>query len=325
MKRATSITWEQLRVGVVILVAVLVLSVAVFKLGQAANLFTSRYELVAFLPNANGLRPGGQVTLAGQMVGTIKDIEFLPVDADTTRNLKITMAVDETVKPQIREDSRATVRTMGLLGDKTIDISPGTPRYGVLTEGDTVRLGQSLDYEAVIAQASSAVGDLVDLTRDLKEITGGIVRGEGTMGQLVTNRSLYDELEGTLARTNQLMAKLQNPNGTVGRMLEDPQLYEHLVTTVASADSLLRAMNSQEGTMGMLLRDTTLYAHLVGMAQGGDSLVSMLAHGNGFASKMLTDQQLYDQLVKLTTDLNAIVADVRKDPGRYFKGMVKVF
>jgi hypothetical protein len=73
------------------------------------------------------------------------------------------------------------------------------------------------------------------------------------------------------------------------------------------------------------MRDTTLYQSLVSTARGGDSLVRMLTTGNGFASKMLTDQQLYDQLVKITTDLSAILADVRRDPRRYTRGMIKVF
>src|SRR5678815_2172316 len=83
MRRSPSITWDQLRVGLVIGLAVLVLGVAIYKLGQAANLFAKRYELIAYLPDANGLREGGSVMVAGQLAGTVKKIEFLPVDADT--------------------------------------------------------------------------------------------------------------------------------------------------------------------------------------------------------------------------------------------------
>jgi phospholipid/cholesterol/gamma-HCH transport system substrate-binding protein len=299
--------------------------VAIYNLGKAAHLFSRRYALVAFLPNANGLRVGGSVLVAGQLAGSIRQIDFLPVDADTTRNLKIVVEVETDLKQQIREDSKAHVRTLGLLGDKVLDISPGTPRTSALEPGDTLSLAPSLDYEAVIAQASGAVGDLVQLTADLKQITGGIVRGEGTMGQLVTDRSLYDQLTGTMTQMNGLLARLQKPNGTFGRMVDDPALYDHLVGVLASTDSLLIAMNNKNGTMGRLLRDDSLYTSLVGMARGGDSLVKMLTSGQGTASKLLTDQQLYDQLNKMVTDLNAILADVRRDPKRYTKGMIKVF
>src|SRR5438552_5393211 len=138
MKRSSFITCEQLKVGLLIVVALSVLAVAIYKLGQAANLFSRRYDLYAFLGEANGLRTGGTVLVAGQFAGTIKSIDFLPVDNDTTRNLRIKMAVDQGLREQIRGDSKARVRTLGLLGDKVIDISTGTPRYGALRPGDTI-------------------------------------------------------------------------------------------------------------------------------------------------------------------------------------------
>jgi phospholipid/cholesterol/gamma-HCH transport system substrate-binding protein len=124
MKRSPTITWDQLRVGLVILVALAVIGVAIYKLGQAANLFSKRYELIAYLPDANGLRQGGAVLVAGQLAGTVKDIEFLPVDADTTRNLRLTLAIDQAVQEQIRRDSKGTLRSLGLLGEKAFDIKP---------------------------------------------------------------------------------------------------------------------------------------------------------------------------------------------------------
>jgi hypothetical protein len=254
MKRSAMITWDQLRVALVILAAIGIMALAAYKLGQAANLFTRRYELIVFLPAANGLRPGGSVTLAGQLVGTVKEIQFLPVDFDTTRNLRIVARIDRSLREQIRRDSEARLRTMGLLGDKVLDISPGTPNFAVLAEGDTLKAALSLDYDAVIEKAAGAVDDMVVLTRDLRTITGGLAKGQGTMGQLLTNRAMYDQLTGAMTRANALFASLQNPNGTFGRILNDPTLYTRLSSTVTSLDSTLRMVQSSEGSMGRLLR-----------------------------------------------------------------------
>ena len=322
MKRATFITWEQLRVGVVILISLAILILAVYKLGQAANLFTSRYQLVAFLDNANGIRVGGSVAVAGQVAGTIREIEFLPPDADTTRNLRVLLEVDQALQEQIRANSRARVRTLGLLGDKIIDINPGTPSFDILAEGDTIEVDPSLDYEEVIAQASEAVDDMVQLTADLKLITGGIVRGEGTLGQLVTNPTLYDQMSRTLGQTNTLLARLSRSEGTFGRIIDDPTLYLQMTSAIGQLDSLLVRVSASQGTFGRMLTDSTLYVNMVGITQSADSLMSMMTQGNGFASKMLTDQELYDKLNKLVTDLGAIVEDVRRDPRRYFRGLI---
>src|SRR5256885_12398009 len=113
MKRGSIITWEQLRVGGVIVVALLIIALAVWKIGTAANLFSRHYELVVYLPAANGLREGGSVTLAGQLVGTVKKIDFMRVDYDTTRNLRIVVRIDRQLQAQVRKDSKASLRTMG--------------------------------------------------------------------------------------------------------------------------------------------------------------------------------------------------------------------
>jgi phospholipid/cholesterol/gamma-HCH transport system substrate-binding protein len=324
MRRSSFITWDQLKVGALILVALIVLGIAVLKLGQAGNLFGKRYQLVSFVGNASGLRIGGPVTVAGQLAGSIKDIQFLPPDADTSRNLKLIVEVNYTLRDQVRQDSRAKIKSLGLLGDKVYDISVGTPRYRTLVEGDTLAIAPSTDYEAVVVQASVAINEVIGLTHDLKKVTAGITRGEGTLGQLVTNRQLYDQLNSTLTRTSSLMARLENPRGTIGRLLDDPSLYYSLNRAVASADTVIAQLNQPNGTVGRLLRDDTLYVHLVSVVARADSLVGTMSGGKGTMQKLFTDQQLYDQLVKTVTELNNVLIDVRRDPRRYTKDMIQV-
>lgn len=324
MKRPSFISWEQVRVGAVLLVALGIIAIAIVRLGAAASLFSSRYPLTTFLANANGLRVGGSVMIAGKLAGTVREIEFLPVDPDTTRNLRLVIELDEKVRDQVRGDSRARLRTVGLLGDKVIDINPGTLAYPVLAAGDTIPAEPSVDYELVIERASGAIDELVTLTGDLRTITGGLVRGEGTAGQLLTNRALYDQLTGTLERTNQLVARLQNPNGTMGRMLDDPALYQNLVAVTGSLDSLTVRLQSTDGSLGRLMRDDTLYTRMVSVVGQADSLLHLMHDGNGAVSRLLTDQQLYDQMNKTVTDLNSLLEDVRRDPRRYLKGLIKV-
>ena len=325
MRRSSFLTIEQLRVGAVMLVALAILLFGGYRLGQAAHLFSNRYQLVAFVPNANGLRQGGTVTVAGQLVGTVTRVDFLPIDNDTTRNLRLLLDIDQEVREQIRADSKARLRTQGLLGDKVFDITPGTPRYAALRPNDTIPIAPSLDYDQIVQQASGAVGDVVGLTKDLRVVSSGITRGEGTVGQLVTNRALYDQLTGTLERTNQLISRMQSRTGTVGRLLDDPQLYTNLVRVTGALDSLTTQVAGSQGTVGRLLKDDSLYVRLVGVAAGADSLTRLLTRGNGLAARLLTDQESYDRLNKTLGELNEILVDVRRNPGRYTKGIIKVF
>lgn len=325
MKRSKAITWDQLQVGALILVALAIIVIAVVKLGDAANLFTKHYELITLLPNANGLREGGSVTVAGQLAGVVKRIEFLPPDGDTTRNLLVTMEMNQELRDQVRGDSRVRLKSLGLLGDKVLDISPGTPRFDVLQAGDTVPNVPTVDYEQVIEKASAAVGDLVLLTHDLQAITSGMAKGEGTMGQLLTNRSLYDQLTTSLTAMNELLARMQKPDGTLGRLMDDPTLYDNVASVTLRLDSVLAMMQSTNGTFGRMMRDDSLYEKMLGAATAADSVLGLATHGDGFAARLLTDQELYDKLNKTITDLNAILEELRTNPRKYTKGMVRIF
>ena len=329
MKRSAVITWDQLKVGLVIVVAMAVIAVAILKLGQSAHLFTRRYTLVTFVPSTAGLRVGGQVTVAGQLAGTVKSVDFLPVDNDSTRNLKITVEIDKSLEEQVRRDSQAKLKTQGLLGDKIFDISPGTPKFARLNDGDTLKLGEALDYEAVLVQASEALDQVSSLTGSLQKVANGVATGEGTIGQLMTNRSIYDQLNATLASSNQMITRLQNPKGTFGQLLNDPTLYNNLNRMLGTADTLVATLganvNSGNGTVGKMLRDDELYNRLVSAVAGVDSIVTTMQHGKGTVNKLFTDAELYDQMLKAVTSLNSVLSDVRRDPRRYTKGLITVF
>jgi phospholipid/cholesterol/gamma-HCH transport system substrate-binding protein len=265
------------------------------------------------------------VTLAGQLAGNVKRIDFLPPSGDTARNLRVTLEIEVRLRNLIREDSRIKLKSLGLLGDKVLDISPGTPRFGILPAGDTIQSLPSLDYEAMLMQANGALTDVVQLTHDLRAITGGIAHGDGTMGQLINSRTLYDQLNGTLTHLNGVLTRLDRPNGTFGRMVDDPALYNHLVDVTAQLDTVLAQLHSPHSSVGRLLTDDTLYTHMVAVTSQADSLLRVLSTGNGTAGRIINDPALYDKLNKSLTDLSAILEDVRRNPRKYTKGMVKVF
>src|SRR5690606_27279900 len=145
------------RVGALLAIGLLLLAYAVYKVGSVFDVFASRYELHALVPSALGLREGAPVTLAGQRVGQVQSIDFIPVEQRRPdANLNVTLAVNERVRDQIRRDSRAFFRMQGLLGDKYVDIAPGTAGAAILQPGDTLAVGESVDIELFMERAALA-------------------------------------------------------------------------------------------------------------------------------------------------------------------------
>ncbi len=173
-------TAQRIRVGLVIVIAALVLAYGIFQVGRLFDVFPSRYPLVTLLDNGAGLIEGAPVTLAGQRVGQVDDIRFLPVDERTdSTNIVAVLAVNRDVEGQIRSDSRASLQTQGLLGNRFIDISPGSTAAAPLQPGDTIPAVPALDYESVLRTVATRMTEVQHVVGDLQVLTD---RARGPLG-----------------------------------------------------------------------------------------------------------------------------------------------
>lgn len=326
MKRSTPVTWEQLRVGVVMLIALALLAVGIVLVGQVGHVFGDRYRIVMLTRSGAGLTPGAAVQVAGQNVGQVERIEWIEPEHRPPSGAAVALwlAVNREAQEQIRADSRAHLRTQGLLGDRVVDIRPGSPDARVLDSGDTLPSAEPLDYQVILEEASGAVTSLTELTRRLEELTRRTLEGEGSLGRLVTDETLYRRLTGLSSELQRFLDRASDGEGTLGQLLTDRRLYDRLVSLTASLDSVTVRVVRGEGTLGRLVGDDSLYTELRSVAVRSDSLLRRLEEGRGSAGRLLEDERLYEELLKTLTDFNALLDDVRRDP-RKFVPPVKVF
>ena len=112
--------WSKLKVGVVITAALMVILLTVFFAGSIETLFAPKIDIFAQIRDVRGLREGSPVWFAGVEVGSVKDISL-----NATYGTLVTLSINKSATEFIRRDSVATVMTMGLLGDKYVEISDG--------------------------------------------------------------------------------------------------------------------------------------------------------------------------------------------------------
>jgi len=312
-------TWEQVRVGVFLIIALALGATAIVLIGRTGNVFGERYQLVTLVRSAAGLVPGAEVQLAGQAVGQVDRVALiLPENRpEGGQAVALWLEVNVAVQAQIREDSRAQVRTQGLLGDRLIDIRPGSAESRILQDGDTLQAASSVDFDALIAEGSEAVGDLVEITSNLAELTRSVLEGEGTIGQLVTDAALYDRMVSLAGSMDTLLSAAADSDGPVMRMLEDDSLYLSIRSTLTSLDSLAAGVARGEGSLGRMLTTDTLYSALLGSVARTDSLLASLESGDGAMGRLFTDPALYEELLETVVDFGALLEAVREDPDRY--------
>lgn len=326
MRRPTPLTWEQLRVGALLLAALLLLAAGIFFIGQVGHVFGDRYRLVTLMQSGAGLVPGASVQLAGQNVGQVDRIEWIePEDRPPTGEaVAVWLAVNEEVRSQIRADSRARLRTQGLLGDQVVDIQPGSPDARILQPDDTLAAEGALDYQAILEQASGAVTNLTRLTGQLEELTRRLLAGEGSLGRLVTDEALYGRLTELSAELTRFLEAARSGEGSLAMLLNDRELYDRMVSVTASLDSLSADVARGEGSLGRLVTSDSLYRELRSVAVRSDSLLRRLDEGRGSAGKLMSDDRLYEELLKTLTDFNALLADLRERP-RHYVPPVEIF
>jgi len=312
-------TWEQVRVGIFLIVVLAMGTTALVLIGRSGNVFGERYQLVTLVRSAAGLVPGAEVQLAGQAVGQVDRVVLIPPEdrPESGQAVALWLNVRVSVQSQIREDSRAQVRTQGLLGDRLIDIRPGSAGARILQDGDTLHAASSVDFDALIAEGSEAVGDLVEITSNLAELTRGVLEGEGTIGRLVTDAALYDRLVSLAVSMDTLVAVAADADGPVMRMLEDESLYLSIRSTLTSLDSVAAGVARGEGSLGRMLTTDSLYAALLGSITRMDSLLASLESGEGAMGRLFTDPALYEELLKTMVDFGSLLEAVREDPERF--------
>lgn len=334
MAAIRSITWKQIRVLALILVGVVLLIFGVLQVGRVFDVFAKRYTVVTLVGDVAGLREGAPVTVAGQRVGQVASIEFIPIQRKKPgANLEIELAISEDVREQIRTDSRVFIRPQGLLGDKYIDISPGTATAAILQPHDTLISEPAMDIEQFLARSAGMLDSATLAVSDLRKVTSGLIQGEGTLGRLLKDDQLYSQLIGTTGTLQRTLAQLNDPNGTFGRMVHDPMLYNRLLGAISRVDSLGSLALGGNGTIGKLLASDDLYQSLFSTATRADSAVANLGGvlnrmttGTGTFQKLATDPQLYDALLKAVVDLQTLLADVRANPKKFMPPVqVKVF
>lgn len=346
MPRTRSLAWSELKIGVLTIAAVSITAVLIFSLTGTRGFFWQRYMLKTRFPDVAGLAPGSPVRVAGVEVGTVRSTEF--ADAQ----VEVTFDVNQSVRNKITDQSVAVLGSVSLLGESAVDITPSStgtpiPAWGYVPSG---RAKGSISD--VAERASTGISELTAL---LKDVRGG----RGTVGKLMTDDRLYADLHNFVAAANDMARSVRDGKGTIGRLVNDPKAANSLEASLKNVEDITRRIsagdgsigklvnddalskslvgattnlrdltdriNRGEGTVGKLVTDTALFDRMNSLTRRIDDLVTRLNEGEGTAGQLLKDRQLYENMNKTVTEMQALLADIRRDPRKYLNVKVSIF
>ncbi|MEA2564777.1 MAG: phospholipid/cholesterol/gamma-HCH transport system substrate-binding protein [Acidobacteriota bacterium] len=317
------------RVGLVILVAFAVLATGIFLIGDKNNLFSRKNRYFIEFNSVSGLKPGNPVQLNGVDVGTVDKVVLPQNPAE--KHIQIWISVDSHYGERIRGpvdplvasssgagkpgSSQARIKTLGLLGDKYIDLSTGAPELPAIPNEGQIPAAQPTNVDALLASGEDVMSNVVEISASLSTILGRMERGEGLLGELTTDsesgRRLSASILGTTEALERIASTIENGEGPLGRLLNDKAMANQLASSLDRFESLLTQAQSGPGLAPALLNDPAMktsfqdtLAQLNQVARDLQGLTADLETREGLVPRLVYDEE-YGR--KVTGEVQAIV------------------
>jgi len=319
---------REVKVGLFVIMAFVVLGVGVFLVSERRNLFTLKNSYSIEFQTVSGLAQGSPVQLDGVGVGSIQSI-VLPEQVKH-KMLTVWITADRRYAERIREDSLAMIKTLGLLGDKYIDISSGTTNAQVIPAGGNIPAAPPTDVDRLIATGGDAMGNFVAISYSLRHILERMEAGEGILGELTTDseagKRAKDTLLDVLESMRSITEQVQSGEGTLARLLNDDTLVTKLEGSIGHLDGLLTDLREGDGALPALLYDPETREKvellLSGFQKTSDHLADLtgaIRSGDGLLGRLISDddyaKQLTEELQQLLHNLNVVSNRIAQSEG----------
>lgn len=186
-------TGNSVKLGVFVTVGLLLLIVGIYYIGQKQRLFSDVFRISGVFSNVNGLQVGNNIRFSGINVGTVENIVII---SDTS--VRVDMIIDEEVQKFIKQDATAIIGSEGLMGNKTVNIAPGSLSQKEIGDQDEIHTTKPVDFDEILGQLNTTTQNAALITDDLSAIMSSIRSGKGTVGRLFMDTTLAKDLNQTI-------------------------------------------------------------------------------------------------------------------------------
>ena len=314
MPQRKEIRWSQLKVGLVVLVSLTLLAITIFLITGQTGFFAETMMLHTYSPDAGGLKTGGVVRLAGVDVGSVRRVG-LSGRPDLDEAVEIVMEVNTGFSPDIRADSQVILAAEGLLGERYVNITKGTPAAQPVPAGGLVPFRKTAEFTELVGGSRDLLDNLNVLTTRLNSVVSTIDEGQGTVGKFIKDDTLYRRVDATVTNAERLVSQISEGKGTLWQLVRSRELYDNLNQTVAKLERVADQIESGDGTVQKLLRDPTLYQNATQLVANGNTLVVNISQGKGTLGKLVTDEALHRQISSAAGNLDTVLAGLQKGEG----------
>jgi phospholipid/cholesterol/gamma-HCH transport system substrate-binding protein len=310
--RPSELRWANIRVGLFVALTLFLGFGLLAALGIAGSPLARRAHLHGLFDDVSGLAVGSPVEMGGVMVGEVAEIELPDLE---TGKVPVRISVDLNALDRTGPSSQAFTGSHALVGQRFVGLTPRRPDEPALKDGDRIRTGVSQTADGMMDEARRTLESVRGLVDELREASGALRRagraldaGDGTLGALVHDRELYERLLSTARRTEEFSSAIS-----------DPQLTKELRSSLEVVARLGRRIEKGEGLLGRMVTEGKASQHLDRSLANVDLVTGRLAEAKGTLGALISDPSLLSRMNDLLGQVDALIADMRRNPERYIK------
>ena len=251
---------REVKVGALVVAALATLAAGIFLVGERNNLFARKNDYFVLFETVGGLAAGNPVQLSGVTVGKVERV-VLPEAVDE-KLLTVWISLDRHYGERIREDSVARIKTLGLLGDKYIEISSGSPNSPIVMIDGEIKASPPTDVDRLLTSGEDAVDNVVAISYSLRSILDRVNAGEGLLGELLMASESGERVKKSVIETfsnfEVISDRMASGQGTLGHLLADDKLAIRLEGSMSRLESLLGQIEGGDGTLAALIGDPAM-------------------------------------------------------------------
>jgi phospholipid/cholesterol/gamma-HCH transport system substrate-binding protein len=314
MPSKDKVSFAQLKVGILGIVALSCVTLLVFLLTGNMNWFEKEIPLNVYTSDAAGLVKGAPVRINGIQAGKVDKVE-LSGETNPARVIKIDLHVDSSMLKQIPSDSISSISSDNLLGStKFLQITKGTSS-ATIQPNATLKSADTKQFDALVAQGFGILDSLQATLDKVQKIVGSVEDGKGTIGKLLVDETLYNSLQSTVSQVQLLVSTLNSKTGTIGHLINDNALYDQIQGVVDRVDQITAGLQQGQGSLGLFLKDPKLYNDLDNSVLQINKVLNDLNAGKGTAGQLLKDDKIGNELSAALGKINNTLDKVNSGQG----------
>lgn len=314
---------RELKVGIFVMLGLVVAGLIIFVIGDERKVFDRHYELNADFVDVAGLKPGAPVRMGGLDIGSVVKVGF-DEKKPTDKMLHVRFSVVLAAHERIRQDSVVTISNKGLLGDKMLEVTPGSEGSPVIEDGGHIKAQAPEDLGKYLSKANEIL-DLAKTTlENLRAVTGA-----------AADKDVQQDMKASVASIRKLLGDAAANDGFVHRLLTDKAMADHLDSVFVQAANAGRSFDRVAADIRYLLKqakDGPGLAHTLLYSKDGDKALASFAvvadelaktmeqirTGKGAIHELVygaSGEDVTKNLAQMSGDLKDIVADVKAGKG----------